>query len=65
MSAFIIDDNGKYVPVFGAIQTVELNMEATTSITSDSTDAQAPTAKAVYDFIASRLEQYGTIVIDI
>lgn len=65
MSAFIIDDNGKYIPVFGEIQTVELNLEATTTLNAASTDAQAPTAKTVYDFIASRLEQYGTIVIDI
>lgn len=65
MSAFIIDDNGKYIPVFGEIQTVELNLEATTTLSASSTDAQAPTAKTVYDFIASRLEQYGTIVIDI
>lgn len=65
MSAFIIDENGKYIPVFGAIQTVELNMEAATSISADSTDAEAPTAKAVYDFVAARLQQYGTITIDV
>lgn len=72
MGAFIIDENGNYVPVFGSIDVVEQTFEATTTLNAASTDGQVPTAKTVYDFVNTEItasvpvfEQYGTITIDI
>ena len=64
MSAFIIDEQGNYVPVFGSIDVVEQTFEATTTLNSASTDGQVPTAKTVYDYMPI-FEQYGTITINI
>lgn len=64
MSAFIIDNEGNYVPVFGNIQVVEQTFEATTTINAASTDAQVPTAKTIYEYVPI-LEEYGTITINV
>lgn len=64
MSAFIIDDNGRYIPVFGEIATTTTELEGTTTINGASTDGQVPTAKTVFEYVPI-LTQYGTIVIDI
>ena len=67
MGAFIIDEKGEYIPVYGDIPVVEHTFDVITTKNNSATDAQVYSAKCINTILTNviQYEQYGTIVINV